>query len=196
MSEFVTEVLTDIELVRNNDVPARVHPNGFLQLNLPNDRRLHIWPEEPLPQSNPLLPIHDHTFAFESTILTGKLSNITREVIPIPDGPSCLYEIYPFLAGRGHNPFIRADSQHYDTYITEEATYRPGDVYEFPPFVLHETVPEGCTATVIKHRNVDKERRARVVCPRDLSPDGSYRRDGTPQGQLWNIIGQLIARLS
>ena len=58
----------------------RQHGNGFFQLDLYNEYRLHVWdPAYPLPQKV-ATPIHDHRFAFESLVLYGTQKHVTYNI--------------------------------------------------------------------------------------------------------------------
>jgi hypothetical protein len=180
-----------------NGVRPRVHPNGFLQLDLPDQHRLHIWPDAlELPRPAVDMPIHDHTFSFASTILTGSLTNIVHEPVLDDEGGYHMYEILPFVATGRHTPFERTDANRYRFDVTETETNTPGQKYDFAAFRFHESVPHGLTATVICIGAFDRTRRARVGCPIDQVPDGSFRRDCLEDEVLWSIIGQLDTEIA
>jgi hypothetical protein len=189
------EILGGIDQAFQDGVQPRLQPNGFVQLDLPDNRRLHVWPDESVPQPDPSLPIHDHTFSFTSMILAGSLRNIVYEIEPHKNGLYHTYEIYPFLAGRGHNPFQQPDRRLFELVSREVTCYQPGDSYQFPAGKLHETETEGLTATVIHYYDLKPERFARVLCPRDATPDNIFRRDCLPQDKLWEFIGKLVDTL-
>lgn len=71
-------------LVNSGEVP-RLHPNGFIQLNLnrAGTCRLHIWSPNITPDmvQKTRHPIHDHIFDMESTILLGSMENWVYEFI-------------------------------------------------------------------------------------------------------------------
>ena len=60
----------------------RVHPNGFIQLDLNQDAsmRLHVWPDESeghVPCQETKTTIHDHKFDMQSMIVYGSLKQLT-----------------------------------------------------------------------------------------------------------------------
>jgi hypothetical protein len=55
-------------VLKERGVRPRVHGNGFIQVDLTADTRLHVWGDKRIPRQNVYTPIHDHVFGFESTI--------------------------------------------------------------------------------------------------------------------------------
>src|SRR5882672_5609107 len=72
------------EELRQQPRRPRLHPNGFIQLDLTEDlsKRLHVWPDEPLQAQLTRHPIHDHSFDMKSEILAGCLANLIYEFQP------------------------------------------------------------------------------------------------------------------
>ena len=66
----------DLRALKNK---PRLHHNGFVQLDLPNRVRLHVWPEHPPKRPNVLGMIHDHVYGFDSEILRGSIQNLIYE---------------------------------------------------------------------------------------------------------------------
>jgi hypothetical protein len=45
--------------LRDSDNYPRVHGNGFIQLDLPDGKRLHVWDED-IPRQKVNTSMHDH----------------------------------------------------------------------------------------------------------------------------------------
>ena len=77
------DIREEIGIARTADRRPRVHGNGFIQLDLTDRRRLHVWGDHRIPRQSVPSTIHDHTFSFKSTIILGQL--VHREIGIFPD---------------------------------------------------------------------------------------------------------------
>ena len=68
--------LMSFAYLRAHGENIRVHGNGFLQLDLPDDCRLHIFAHPALPSQRQSTHIHDRRFGFGSKVLRGRLVNV------------------------------------------------------------------------------------------------------------------------
>ena len=183
------------ELRRLGTVP-RLHPNGFIQLDLGTRKaRLHVWPEEPIATRAVDTPIHDHVFRFESRVLTGRLINLIYEYVEDPRGRYRMWSAGCSAAGRTHQQLVPVDDRRYSQRTVECWHYLPGGRYAFEPFRFHETQHEGLTATIITIDPFDEAASPRVICPVDSEPDSSFRRDAFDPDLLWSHIEDAISRL-
>jgi len=182
-----------IEQAKEVGHKPRIHPNGFVQLDLAPGERLHIWPDQPLPRPRIEVPIHDHSFSFDSHVLVGAIRNSIYQARPETEGLHRIFEIFPFMAVGIHNPFTLKDRRRHHMEVVSTNTTRAGEDYSFPAFELHETYVEGFTATVITVTAIDKLRHARVAVPFPEIPDSDFRRDSAPEEELWDIIAKLEA---
>ncbi len=171
-----------------------VHPNGFIQLYLNERRRLHVWPAAPMKTSEPMLNIHDHVYGFTSRILIGRLRNITYEAVEHSAGSNYLYSVLSYAATGTETPFERLDGRYKMKYLGCQ-TLAAGGSYRMEPFVLHDTVASGLTATLVEINDFDTSLRARVVCPVGQEPDAGFRRDAEDPEALWGIIQEAVARI-
>lgn len=169
-----------------------VHPLGFIQLYLEERRRLHVWPEEPLKMSDPVMPIHDHTAGFTSRVLLGKIRHITYRPVLDFRGQYHLYRIHPYIAAGAEKPFEKTDDQLYQVRYKSCQTVTRGESYSFEPFLFHETVASPVTVTVVQFDEFDKTKSARVICPMDRVPDSTFRRDAEDPEKLWSIIRKAM----
>ena len=72
--------MINLEAVRASGSRPRVHGNGFIQLDLTERSRLHVWGDPRIPRQKVSTPIHDHVFGFTSTIIVGRLINVIYDV--------------------------------------------------------------------------------------------------------------------
>lgn len=179
------------ELRALSTVP-RLHPNGFIQLDLvPNQSiRLHVWPAEELRAQKTRHPIHDHSFDMESEILTGCLSNLTYEFQPseynkqttlyrakrLPDTQETILEpAVTIKANTGYLRLLRADM------------FLPSSKYRLSKFVLHDSIPHGLTATIMTKTRLS-DYSPLIAVPKGIEPDNDYRRDSIDTEVLWYWI--------
>src|SRR4051812_43978314 len=61
-----------IDSLRYLNTEPRVHPNGFIQLDLKPGLRLHVWDVQ-IKAQEPPTPVHDHIFDMRSQVLLGQI---------------------------------------------------------------------------------------------------------------------------
>lgn len=131
---------------------ATWHPSGFgvIPLLPQNDEllmRLHVWPTPAPARPSPDWPIHNHTWAIDSRILCGALTDETVAVTPDPRGAHMLYTPVCGLDGA---TFLTRTGARVAAAVTRRATYLPGQQYHLEPDLFHVSVPAaGLTATVV-----------------------------------------------
>lgn len=185
--------MINLKAVRDAGKRPRVHGNGFIQLDLTEESRLHVWGDPRIPRQKSYTPIHDHVFGFESTIIVGRLLNVIYGINRSEHGD---YRIY--------TPTIRED---------EDTVLGPTDIcvtaypvsatlidwntrtrsYYQDPFIFHETFVTGPAATIItkdgKTQAQGAEIEPRVLVRVDQQPDNEFNRyTAAPEDKLWRII--------
>lgn len=193
-----------IELVRQAHARGRiprVHGNGFLQLDLSDTVRLHIWGHPSIPRQVVPTPIHDHRFAFASLILKGSMTNCLYEMFE----PSDVYKMK--TTHLEHSAMVR-DRQ--DTILVPTGrevhlaprtaiTYKPGDSYSMRIGEIHESVTSQPTITVILKYGLTLAQGGAppsVFVPLDMKPDNMFHRYSMDPTLLWAIIYDEIASVS
>jgi hypothetical protein len=184
------------KLLRAGRIP-RVHPNGFIQLDLNDEHsmRLHVWPAIELPdRQRTRHPIHDHSFDMVSTVLTGKLIN----------------EMLVFLLPTNYPDLIPNYQEHRGVKIGQEETILkpsgifgsvtdisrevilPGQSYRVPAKTFHNSIVEGLTATLMSKLDGEPYN-PRVLVPVGVHPDNDFRREQTKPEILWEQIELALA---
>jgi hypothetical protein len=175
--------------------PPRLHPNGFIQVDLGERRRLHVWPEEKLPAAEPVTPIHDHVYGFRSLIIRGALRNVECEPVFDPSGGThVIHEVYPWVTFERTSPIWRSGDRTYLAKIVQVSDFYVGTRYRFPPRRFHASEPLGSTATVIEIEPFDRSERARILAPVGIDPDASFKREGHDPDRLWGLIRETLFR--
>ena len=184
--------LPGFEELRSLGNAPRLHPNGFIQLDLDDRERLHVWPDVPVRVRTPAAPIHDHVFGFESQAHLGAIVDRRYDLVEDPDGGFELHGVVCYVVGKKDAGLHRLDDKRYRLVLTDERRVTAPGSYVMPPSIFHESVAEGLALTVIAMTAPDPARPARVVCRRGGVPAEIFKRDGGPEERerLWSIIGR------
>lgn len=168
----------------------RVHGNGFIQLDLNETTRLHIWGDSRIPKQQVASTIHNHIFDFKSTVLKGRLIHIEYNVKPNTQGRFKIYK----SALR-----VDEDTELHDTgYFCDIVPYATkvvlaGQSYEFTAHRFHENYAPEPTVTIIKKKGLTLAQnrngpRPSVLVPRGQEPENSFNRYNWDNRFLWSII--------
>ncbi len=182
------------ELASQCDEP-RVHPNGFIQLDLDAVHRLHVWhPRLPYRQKT-FHTVHDHVFGFTSEIFSGRIVNIEYDVIRndlhgthYMAQAECISPNESILVG-APQPF------HYQLKECNTIVVQPGDQYEFKAFRFHEILFGEPSLTIIRKDGLTtaaqgNSQKPTVMIPRGVEPDNEFRRDNVNTDILWELIAE------
>ena len=159
----------------------RVHGNGFLQLDLDDVRRFHIWGHPLIPAQKTPTPIHDHTFTFESEVIVGVMVNdLFRYEVTSPN--RFTHRVYRAQVREGEDTMLVAENA-WDSWGELKFLGRhellPGASYTLTPEAIHESSVKGLTLTVItKHGKTLSQGGSspRVFVPKGVEPDNSFHR--------------------
>lgn len=222
-------MLFDIEFVRMNverlraegGGNIRVHPNGFIQVDLAvvegswhdshhkghsgSTLRLHIWNphDHKLPRQGTVNEVHTHVFDMRSTIIRGIME---QHIYSFVTG-SEWYEHRNARDPMGNEPpkvklykavYAKSgDSRLEDTglagMMVEDFHWsvEQGKIYNQPAFTFHDSDAKGCVVTVMEKLEVH-DGDAYVLVPADIEPDNSYDRSGFDTDYLWSAVEAAI----
>lgn len=190
--------MINLGLLRKEGVVPRVHGNGFIQLDLDEATRLHIWGDPEIPKQKVLTPIHDHVFGFESMIVVGRMINIRYDWCPRTWGNMQIYTAHcregsdTMLKATGHFGYAKPSG----TEVIEWSS--PKYSYRMFPHVFHESIATEPTATIIK-KDGPTASQGNPVLPRVLAlhnrkPDNDFDRHSFDEDMLWHIIERTLNR--
>lgn len=194
--------IEDLRDLRDRSVRPRVHGNGFIQLDLDHERRLHIWGHPDIPKQEVATPIHDHAFGFHSEILVGRLVNVVYDFL----------ELLSPTKGDAWNVYEPVPRHNEDTILEftgEQGAVRIGytilliagnhflSEYDFEPFIFHEMFAPEPSATIITKRELTVAEnlngyKPRVLVPLGEEPDNSFDRYDNDPEDLWRIIEEVL----
>lgn len=188
----------NIAALKERGSRPRVHGNGFIQLDLTDTTRLHVWGDKRIPRQNVYTPIHDHVFGFKSTLIVGRLFNVIYGFNYAEFGDYAVWE--PRVTNRENTILERTKKRvrlfpiHTDL-IAQNTSDR---TYEMDPFIFHETFATEPTATIIKKWGPTQAQGApikpRVLVRFDQDPDNSFNRYNANPDVLWRIIERVLKR--
>jgi hypothetical protein len=191
----------------------RVHPNGFIQLDLeaPTDERwhegkgagtsgadlrLHIWNprDHALPHQGTVNEIHDHVFDMKSAVVRGTLTQrvfefVVGAMISQSARANPTHELYRAVYDKQSSSRLESLGVIGNLRKIQEFPVYAGQDYKQPAFTLHDTV-EGDELVVTLMRKVAiHEGIPVVVCPVGQPPDNDFdRATAAPQDYLWSAI--------
>lgn len=189
--------MINLKAVRATGSKPRVHGNGFIQLDLTDRTRLHIFGDPRIPRQKVATMIHDHVFGFTSTIIVGRLINVVYCTEPREHGD---YRVYIPEIREGEDTILKPTSMqvvvnpiHVDIINWNSGSRK----YGILPFEFHESfAPDGPAATVIiktdRTQAQGAERLPRVLVPVDKVPDNDFNRYDADEDLLWRIIEQTL----
>lgn len=173
----------------------RLHPNGFIALDLDRTHKLHVWPEKPIRQRKEAARIHDHVFAFTSRILVGVLMDVRYEVEAAADGTHRIW-LAPCKKARCHaqesggSGLVLDDGSKVRPRRTTSVAWSAGQTYDFPIETFHDSVPQGFVATLVCITDFGSASSARILFPVDVVPSPYDRApaDTREVGLIWEAI--------
>ncbi len=189
--------MLNLYAVKATGVKPRVHGNGFIQLDLDNRNRLHVWGDPRIPKQEVSTPIHDHVFGFRSEIIVGRLINMVYKFAPNPFGD---YRVYESVVRKGEDTVLEGTPEHGRLYVEYSQMMSVDGIsrgYDILLGQIHESIaPDGPTATIITKDAPTRAQGAsmapRVFIPIHLRPDNNFRRDSCDEKMLWQIISDVL----
>jgi hypothetical protein len=77
--------------------------------------------------------------------------------------------------------------------LLEGLTVTAGELYTFPASTLHDSVPHGLTATIMRKTTVMQGEPV-IAVPRGITPDNVFRRETIEVDRLWGFIEKALVR--
>lgn len=186
-------------LVMRTTKRPRLHPNDFIQLDLTENgtERLHIWPATSLPAQKTRHPIHDHAFDMESTVLFGALTNVLYQFVPqmermFAPGHHPAYEMFRAVQIEGSDTVLKSTGECGRLNELSRHEMKAGCTYSLKSGVLHDSVPNGFTATLMTKQNTYSNYRPLVAVPYGVHPDNDFRRETVDAKLLWSFVERAL----
>jgi len=167
----------------------RVHGNGFIQLDLSETVRLHVWGHRDIPRQAVPTQVHDHTFNFRSRVLVGAITNVVYGAIDDPDGSFMVYEAQPNV---GEDTRLVSTGRRVRLVECSRLWIQAGDSYLMAAGEFHESIVSRPTATVITKTATQLRPIGRTLVPVGAQPDNAFNRYGESPEKLWRIIAEVL----
>lgn len=175
-----------IAALKTQDVKPRLHPNGFVQLDLSTTKRLHVWHPQVVRLQKTHHPVHDHMFDMRSTVLRGCLRNFVYELVP-----GTTHNIYRAKAVGNSETVLQFQAGPWALRTVRMDDIEPGEIYRLRFAELHDSAAHGITVTIMEKVKQYKYS-PRVAVPVGVLPDNDFRRDTVGAEQLWSIIDGAV----
>lgn len=187
----------------------RVHPNGFIQLDLEPVKgeweklvghsgaalRMHVWnpPGFPLPHQETVNEVHDHVFDMRSNVVRGVLLQRLYWFVVGAEGPDT-HELYSAVYDQKSSSRLAPSGVCGQLKAMRSFGIGVGQVYTQPAFTLHDTDDRGeCIVTIMEKTEVH-EGNPVVVCPFGESPDNDFdRATAASQSYLHDAVLAALA---
>jgi hypothetical protein len=178
----------------------RVHGNGFVQLDLDDRTRLHVWGDHRIPRQSVASPIHNHVFGFESRVFVGTLLNLRFRLDE--GGTHVVHEARPPREGEGDRTLLAPidGPNRVRPRIGAIEVVRAGDIgqtYSMRPFDFHVSLAYELAVSVIwKDGDTLAQNptghRPQVLVRKGQRADNDFDRHGYDPELLWQIIGDAL----
>ncbi len=172
--------------------PPRLHGNGFIQVDLDETTRFHVW-DLSLPRQKVSTQIHDHRFDFESHVLLGTLNHDVYTVYTVldPHLPQH-YRVHVAEVREGPDTMLTPTSSTVSVVHTDHLELAAGSFYTFPKYKFHESGADQLTATMMSKLHVDPTHNPRVLVPLGEKPDNDFNRYGFQESELWDMVENAV----
>lgn len=210
MSRFTINDVAD--LAEHHSRNPRVHPNGFIQLDInypasPHSTRIHIWhplkgnqsaaEELELPRQTRPTPIHDHAFDMRSFIVHGRLTQVVFDG-SVNHRMSPTHTVY--VADYHRKSESTLVSTGVDVLVEQRASIQipSGQDYTQAAGTFHESrALNGLVITVMQKVKTYPDYVPKVLVPHDTEPDNDFdRATALDEQTLWDSIWRSIAEAS
>lgn len=189
----------NLDYIRQVGKNLRVHGNGFLQLDLADNQRLHIWGHPDIPRQVESSQIHSHRFGFKSTILVGSLVNVMYFVDKQSSYSKNKLDVYSAKPRNKEDTVLEMTSDPDRPISLVQYSinlYSVGDEYSMHPREIHETFVNQPTATLMTKVSTAEDYYPEVFLPAGRKPDNDFDRYSTPlsQDRLWSIVFEVLSQ--
>ena len=167
-----------------------MHGLGFLQVKLPANQRMHVWhPALPRRSCFDHSSVHNHRFAFRSTVLKGVQKNVRCDLVLHPDGThTVISHDGPRSEKGGRMSYPVATC---NVIERGEETYAAGDTYHMPMLEYHHTPNTGIVVTLMTKLE-EGGIHANSLIRRPHEFDQSFDRYQWSPEQMWQIVVEAM----
>jgi hypothetical protein len=185
-----------VDHARKSGTRPRVHGNGFIQLDLSPNVRLHVWGHRAIPRQTVETPIHNHQFSFTSLVLKGTMVNqkyfasVTNHLLG-----EATHHVYTARVREGEDTILVDSGQTAVLYTDNQDIVSAGDHYSMTKGEIHESIVKELTVTVIMKVGKSLAQgglQPTVYVPLGITPDNDFNRYTMKPSDLWGIIYESL----
>ena len=175
-------------LLKALDKKPRFHGNGFLQMYINDNQRLHIWTPELPPIRNHNATIHDHRFDLHSDVLFGLLGHKTFDLEEDIEGSHRIIQLEGASKVR-KRPGHFVEDEYFNLILRHGYMFAAGSSYTFKSRLFHDSYSNEFTVTVITKSDTINSF-ARIVMEKEFEqPTHAFDPKTQPsQEVLWDTI--------
>ncbi len=199
MTDHLIQLLNGL---REEGKIPRVHPNGFIQLDMSKAQRLHCWsPSLPYRQKT-YHPVHNHIFNLVSEVQVGRLINVNYDIGMADEEIFGKFheEWRVEVTGDKETVLVKQDGAPVLLVPSGLACVQRGQKYELEKFCFHESVAVVPTITVMTKYGLGPDAMegpnssgATVLVPQGVTPDNDFLRADVDTDKLWEIMYETAA---
>lgn len=191
-SEKEKNMLNLYKALTGSGASPRFHGNGFIQLPIGPNLRLHIWHNDWGPWADHNATIHDHNYDMSSRVLVGELEHHTYKTA----ANKGRYDAYKVQDKK----LVQTDA---GVNLRDNGTYRlmAGSRYTYPVSEIHQVrhIGESMAATIMQRsdRNLVAPS-PRVFCtsgeqPMDAHDVQKHAHETPSDDEMWGIVDELFS---
>lgn len=180
-----------ISLLKSAGSKARIHGNGFIQLDITPDVRLHFWGHDKIPYRQKVkTTLHDHRWSFISYVLKGKLLN--RIFWADPSAPSWAFRYRVWVPNPEKLYSLIPTNERVEIGQVGAQIIKASESYSMKIGQIHESEPLEPSVTLLIKTEVDEDRLPRVFVPDGVEPDTEFDRFCVEPYKLFEIMDEII----
>jgi hypothetical protein len=191
-NRIVTENLNSYFVLKRKEILFQKHPLGFKYFKLGNisnfeEFRLHFWINTNEKHDDDL-QIHNHSFDFESFVVSGSIINNKYEIIKSNNSEGYVYDV----KFRNEKSKLILNTDNCYIQHSESVKINCGEFYSMISSEFHESINnEDLTITLLKiTKSCDKT--ASVFSPKELASLSSYERTTLTVEENLKLIDKII----
>lgn len=188
----VIDNLNSFFVLNRNTILFKKHPLGFKYFKLGDisnfvEFRLHFWINTN-EKHDIDLQIHDHSFDFESFVVSGSITNNKYEIISSSTSKGYVYDV----KFRNEKSKLILNTDNCRIQHTESVRINCGEFYSMISSEFHESINnEDLTITLLKIIK-SNDKTARVYSPKKLSSLSSFERTTLTFEENLKLIDKII----
>lgn len=169
-----------------------LHGLGFIQVVLGGDQRLHVWhPGLPRRACYQHSAVHNHRFAFTSTVLVGTQVNQRCDLEIVREGEGS-HQIISHNGPRNEkgsrSSYPVADCNLFEREIV---SYPPGESYSMGMYEYHRTLASSVVVTLLRKEKLG-DIHSNSVCRRGVTFDYEFDRFQLSPAILFGFVAEAL----